>query len=201
MAPSAIHDDYRYSPRPSGKAQIQATVLVGPKNLKLVRTQRAFPPCVVVIPAQAGHPPKLPYRAQRPCVTKAHATTLQEPRTIHPPGPHELQIEVKATGICGSDVSYYNKYRNGDLQVTGPLTLGHESAGVVVAIGEQVTGFAINDRVALEVGVPCDNCRACQRGRYNLCPKMRFRSSAKSVPHYQGTLQERINHPAKWCHK
>lgn len=82
-----------------------------------------------------------------------------------------------------------------------PLSLGHESAGIVVAIGESVTGFQIGDRVALEVGVPCDNCRSCQRGRYNLCPGMRFRSSAKSVPHFQGTLQERINHPAKWCHK
>lgn len=71
----------------------------------------------------------------------------------------------------------------------------------MVAIGESVTGYQIGERVALEVGVPCDNCRSCQRGRYNLCPKMRFRSSAKSFPHFQGTLQERINHPAKWCHK
>ncbi|KAF2197451.1 GroES-like protein [Delitschia confertaspora ATCC 74209] len=124
-----------------------------------------------------------------------------EARTISDPAPHELQIAIKATGVCGSDVSYYNKFRNGDLQAVMPLSLGHESAGVVVAIGEAVTGFHIGDRVALEVGVPCDNCRSCQRGRYNLCPGMRFRSSAKSVPHFQGTLQERINHPAKWCHK
>ncbi|KAF2001618.1 GroES-like protein [Amniculicola lignicola CBS 123094] len=124
-----------------------------------------------------------------------------ETRTITDPAPHELQIAIKATGVCGSDVSYYNKFRNGDLQAVQPLSLGHESAGVVVAIGEAVTGFQIGERVALEVGVPCDNCRSCQRGRYNLCPGMRFRSSAKSVPHFQGTLQERINHPAKWCHK
>lgn len=82
-----------------------------------------------------------------------------------------------------------------------PLSLGHESSGVVVAIGPRVTGFQTGDRVALEVGIPCGNCTICRRGRYNLCKKMRFRSSAKSVPHYQGTLQERINHPAKWCHK
>ncbi|KAF2790008.1 GroES-like protein [Melanomma pulvis-pyrius CBS 109.77] len=124
-----------------------------------------------------------------------------ETRSILDPAPNELQIAIKATGVCGSDVSYYNKFRNGDLQAVQPLSLGHESAGVVVAIGEAVTGFVIGERVALEVGVPCDNCRSCQRGRYNLCPSMRFRSSAKSVPHFQGTLQERINHPAKWCHK
>ncbi|KAF2144080.1 uncharacterized protein K452DRAFT_285292 [Aplosporella prunicola CBS 121167] len=124
-----------------------------------------------------------------------------ETRTISEPLPHELQIAVRATGICGSDVAYYSKFRNGDLQAVSPLSLGHESAGLVVAVGEAVTGYQVGDRVALEVGVPCDDCRSCQRGRYNLCPKMRFRSSAKSVPHFQGTLQERINHPAKWCHK
>lgn len=128
-------------------------------------------------------------------------STIQETRSITDPAPHELQIAVKATGICGSDFAYYSKFRNGDLQAVAPLSLGHESAGIVVALGQGVTSFQIGDRVALEVGVPCDSCRSCQRGRYNLCPKMRFRSSAKSVPHYQGTLQERINHPAKWCYK
>lgn len=134
-------------------------------------------------------------------VSPTKLNIIKETRSITDPAPQELQIAVKATGVCGSDVSYYNKFRNGDLQASAPLSLGHESAGIVVAVGEAVTGFQIGERVALEVGVPCDSCRSCQRGRYNLCPKMRFRSSAKSVPHYQGTLQERINHPAKWCHK
>ncbi|KAF2233490.1 GroES-like protein [Viridothelium virens] len=124
-----------------------------------------------------------------------------EIRSVSDPAPHELQIAIKRTGLCGSDVAYYKNFRNGDLQAVAPLSLGHESAGVVVAMGESVQGFHIGQRVALEVGVPCDDCRTCQRGRYNLCAKMRFRSSAKSVPHYQGCLQERINHPAKWCHK
>lgn len=57
------------------------------------------------------------------------------------------------------------------------------------------------DRVALEVGVPCESCEYCVSGRYNICRGMRFRSSAKIFPHAQGTLQERINHPARWCHK
>ncbi|TID15165.1 GroES-like protein [Venturia nashicola] len=136
------------------------------------------------------------------------ASVLTAPKQLHleyrhlsDPAPGELQISVLATGICGSDVAYYKNFRNGDLKAVAPLTLGHESAGVVEAIGDGVSGFCVGDRVALEVGVPCDNCRACQRGRYNLCPKMRFRSSAKSIPHFQGTLQERINHPAKWCYK
>lgn len=120
---------------------------------------------------------------------------------IEEPTAGELQIAVKSTGICGSDVSYYKKFANGDLCACHPLSLGHESSGEVVAIGAQVTGFKLGDRVALEVGVPCDKCAFCRKGRYNLCKKLRFRSSAKSYPHYQGTLQERINHPAAWCHK
>ncbi|KAI0509266.1 GroES-like protein [Xylaria bambusicola] len=125
-----------------------------------------------------------------------------ETRTVEPPSEGELQIAVRSTGICGSDVSYYNKFANGDLCACEPLSLGHESSGTVVAIGPNVkSSFKIGDRVALEVGVPCGHCSICRDGKYNLCKKMRFRSSAKSVPHFQGTLQERINHPAIWCHR
>ncbi|KAI0888890.1 GroES-like protein [Annulohypoxylon maeteangense] len=139
---------------------------------------------------------------------KVNASVLHGPRdlrlevrNIEEPGPGELQIAIKSTGICGSDVSYYKKFANGDLCACAPLSLGHESSGTVVAIGSQVNGFRVGDRVALEVGVPCGQCGICRKGRYNLCKRMRFRSSAKSIPHYQGTLQERINHPANWCHK
>ncbi|KEY70993.1 hypothetical protein S7711_00830 [Stachybotrys chartarum IBT 7711] len=124
-----------------------------------------------------------------------------ETRSLQAPGAGELQIAIKTTGICGSDVSYYKKFANGDLCACQPLSLGHESSGEVVAIGPQVQGFKLGDRVALEVGVSCGHCGLCLKGRYNLCKKMRFRSSAKSYPHYQGTLQDRINHPATWCHK
>lgn len=96
---------------------------------------------------------------------------------------------------------YFHHHRNGDILVREPLILGHESAGIIVAVGSNVTGFEVGERVALEVGQPCGRCDRCQEGRYNICKGMRFRSSAKSFPHYQGTLQERINHPAAWCHK
>ncbi|KAK8033316.1 alcohol dehydrogenase GroES-like domain-containing protein [Apiospora marii] len=124
-----------------------------------------------------------------------------EVKSIEDPGVGELQIAIRSTGICGSDVSYYKKFANGDLCACAPLSLGHESSGVVVAMGPQVSGFRVGDRVALEVGLPCGQCNICRKGRYNLCKRMRFRSSAKSVPHFQGTLQERINHPAVWCYK
>lgn len=82
-----------------------------------------------------------------------------------------------------------------------PMSLGHESAGVVVAIGDAVHDLRVGDRVAIEVGVPCEQCAVCKAGKYNICKSMKFRSSARTMPHVQGTLQERINHPAKWCYK
>ena len=124
-----------------------------------------------------------------------------EERTLEAPKPTELQVAIKATGLCGSDLHYYQHYRNGEFQVREPLSLGHESAGVVVETGSQVHGFNLGDRVALEVGLPCGECERCSEGRYNICPQINFRSSAKTFPHVQGTLQERINHPATWCHK
>lgn len=128
-------------------------------------------------------------------------TLRLEESTLESPNPTDLQIAIKATGLCGSDLHYYQHYRNGDIQVREPLCLGHESAGVVVELGSQVTGFNVGDRVALEVGISCGECERCREGRYNICPQLKFRSSAKSFPHFQGTLQDRINHPALWCHK
>ena len=71
----------------------------------------------------------------------------------------------------------------------------------MTAVGAGVPDFRLGDRVALEVGLPCDDCALCRSGRYNICRRMRFRSSAKAFPHFQGTLQERINHPARWCYR
>ncbi|KAK1758337.1 chaperonin 10-like protein [Echria macrotheca] len=124
-----------------------------------------------------------------------------EERQLPALGPEDVLISVKATGLCGSDLHYFHHFRNGDIQVREPLTLGHESAGVVTAVGPAVSSLQPGDRVALEVGQPCERCELCLGGRYNICREMKFRSSAKAVPHAQGTLQELITHPAKWCHK
>jgi L-iditol 2-dehydrogenase len=112
-----------------------------------------------------------------------------------------VQVAIRSTGLCGSDVHYYKTHRNGSIRVLAPLTLGHESAGVVLAAGSAVRDLRAGDAVALEVGVPCGSCGLCAGGRYNLCPAMEFRSSARRFPHAQGTLQQRINHPARFCHR
>ncbi|KAG0158594.1 hypothetical protein PDIDSM_6109 [Penicillium digitatum] len=123
-----------------------------------------------------------------------------EQRTIPDPSPKEVQVAIRSTGICGSDLHYYSHGRNGDFVVRAPMCLGHESAGTVTATGSEVTTLKVGDRVALEVGLPCRTCALCQQGRYNICKAMQFRSSAKAFPHLDGTLMERTNHPADMCH-
>ncbi|KAK3354480.1 chaperonin 10-like protein [Neurospora tetraspora] len=140
-----------------------------------------------------------------------------ESRPLPSLSPTDVLISIKSTGLCGSDLHYYTHFRNGDIQVHEPLTLGHESSGIITAIGSSSSissdfGLKVGDRVALEVGQPCEVCELCspasgsgeKESRYNICRAMRFRSSAKGWPqfsHAQGTLQEVVAHPAKWCHK
>ncbi|EGC44228.1 xylitol dehydrogenase [Histoplasma capsulatum var. duboisii H88] len=124
-----------------------------------------------------------------------------EVRQASAPQPGELQIAVRVTGLCGSDLHYYQHGRNGDFIMRAPLCLGHESAGTITAVGIDVRDFQVGDRVALEVGFPCTSCAPCIEGRYNICRSLRFRSSAKTFPHLDGTLMELTNHPADKCHK
>lgn len=162
-------------------SQIQASVLHGVKDLRIVSSEA---PSSERIQNIDGHP-----------------SSKQEPRDLPAPAADELQIQIASTGLCGSDLHYYSHFRNGDILVREPLSLGHESAGIVTAVGSDIANFKTGDKVALEVGVPCGECARCQEGRYNICKDMRFRSSGKSFPHFQGTLQQRINHGAKWCYK
>ncbi|KAB8253351.1 chaperonin 10-like protein, partial [Aspergillus flavus] len=122
-------------------------------------------------------------------------------KPVTAPTGSEVQVAIRATGLCGSDLHYYNHGRNGDFVVREPFCLGHESSGVVTAVGPEVTTLQVGDRVALEVGLPCRKCVLCKQGRYNICPEMKFRSSAKIFPHLDGTLMELTNHPAEMCHK
>jgi L-iditol 2-dehydrogenase len=90
------------------------------------------------------------------------------------PGPKEILVEIRAVGVCGSDVHYYEEGRIGSFVVREPLILGHESMGTVVALGEDATRHEVGERVTLEPGVPDGTCRECRAGRYNLCPNVRF---------------------------
>lgn len=97
-----------------------------------------------------------------------------EEREVPEPAPHEVLVEVRSVGVCGSDVHYFEHGRIGEHVVRAPMVLGHEASGVVVAAGEDARQHAVGQRVALEPGVPDLRCRACRTGHYNLCPNVRF---------------------------
>jgi L-iditol 2-dehydrogenase len=97
-----------------------------------------------------------------------------EDRPVPEPGPKEVLVEIRAVGVCGSDVHYYEEGRIGSFVVREPLILGHESMGTIVDVGDEVTKHGVGERVALEPGVPDMTCRECRAGHYNLCPNVRF---------------------------
>lgn len=110
----------------------------------------------------------------RAAVLHAPYDMRMEERPVPQPGPGDVLVEIKAVGVCGSDVHYYEHGRIGSHIVRAPLILGHESAGVIVDVGEGVSRSRVGERVAIEAGVPCRVCEQCRTGHYNLCPRMRF---------------------------
>lgn len=93
---------------------------------------------------------------------------------LPPVASDEVLVEIAAVGVCGSDTHYYRHGRIGDFVVDGPLILGHECSGRIVAVGSEVAESRVGERVAIEPQRNCRRCRECRAGRYNLCPDMEF---------------------------
>ena len=110
----------------------------------------------------------------RAAVLYAPHDVRMEERPMPQAGPKDVLVEVKAVGVCGSDVHYYEHGRIGPYIVRQPLILGHESAGVIVAVGTDVPQSRIGERVAIEPGIPDGTCEQCRTGHYNLCQNVRF---------------------------
>ena len=90
-----------------------------------------------------------------------------EERPAPEPGPRDILVELRACGICGSDLMDWY------LAPRAPLVLGHEPTGVVVEVGREVEGFSEGDRVFAHHHVSCMTCRFCRRGQFTLCPMFR----------------------------
>ena len=120
-----------------------------------------------------------------------------QPLPMPTAGPGEVVVRMDSVGICGSDVSYVYKGEIGHFVVRAPMVLGHESSGVVHALGEGVTELRVGDRVAIEPGVPCRRCELCKRGTYNLCPDVVF----CATPPVHGNLCRYYRHAADFCHR
>lgn len=85
------------------------------------------------------------------------------------PGPGDVVVEVKASGICHTDYEVLkDNYGTGAF----PVVPGHEYAGVVVEVGSGVTNVRTGDRVAVDPNLECGTCRACQRGWAHLCENL-----------------------------
>ncbi len=89
---------------------------------------------------------------------------------VPPPavGSGELLLEMKACGLCGTDLVKLSQP-----QRSSGVRLGHEFAGVIRAVGPEVTRFAVGDRVTAAHHVPCGSCQACRHGSESMCPQFK----------------------------
>jgi S-(hydroxymethyl)glutathione dehydrogenase / alcohol dehydrogenase len=79
--------------------------------------------------------------------------------------PNEVRVRIAASGVCHTDLSI----RDGSMPALLPTTLGHEGAGVVVEVGDDVTRTKLGDHVVLSWVAPCRTCYHCLRGAAHLC--------------------------------
>lgn len=86
-------------------------------------------------------------------------------------GPKDVLVQVKACGICGTDVHIFEGDK-GAAEVTPPTILGHEFAGVVAAVGEAVTSCKDGDRVCVDPNCYCGTCTPCRNGVAHYCEHM-----------------------------
>ena len=98
------------------------------------------------------------------------ATAVGEPVqvvtiVVPDPGPGEAVVRVQACGVCHTDLHY----REGGISDDFPFLLGHEAAGIVEAVGPDVTSVAPGDFVVLNWRAVCGDCRSCRRGRPQYC--------------------------------
>lgn len=107
-------------------------------------------------------------------------------------GTDDVLIRIKACGICGSDVQGYTGNTGRRLP---PLIMGHEAAGVVGRIGDNVTDFVPGDRVCFDSTVYCNMCPACKQGLFNRC--IHRQVLGVSVPEFKrnGALAEYVAVP------
>ena len=112
-------------------------------------------------------------------------------------GPDDVKVKVHTVGICGSDVHYYTHGKIGPFVVREPMVLGHEAAGTVVEVGENVRGLKVGDRVCMEPGIPNLASRASKLGMYNVDPSVRF----WATPPVHGCLTPYVVHPAAFTFK
>ena len=112
-----------------------------------------------------------------------------------PPGPRQVKVEVRAAGICGSDLHIYHDTIN--YKIRTPVVMGHEFSGIVVEKGSDAGDeIAIGDRVTGEPSIEiCGRCDYCRGGHYNMCPSrtvMGYFHDGCFAPRVNATLVHRL---------
>ena len=109
-------------------------------------------------------------------------------------GPGEVLVEVKACGICGSDVHGMDGSSGRRMP---PLIMGHEAAGVIAEVGQGVEGWAKGERVTFDSTVYCGDCHFCRAGKINLCDRRRVLGVACEEFRQEGAFAECVAVPAR----
>ena len=112
-------------------------------------------------------------------------------------GVNEVVIQVKACGICGSDIHGMDGSSGRRIP---PVVMGHEASGVVASVGTSVKNFAAGDRVTFDSTVYCDECDYCKQGRVNLCDNRQVMGVSCGEFHRDGAFAEMVVCPAHICH-
>ncbi|MDQ0823131.1 (R,R)-butanediol dehydrogenase/meso-butanediol dehydrogenase/diacetyl reductase [Arthrobacter sp. V4I6] len=107
-----------------------------------------------------------------------------------PPQQGELQIAVSYTGLCGTDLHIF--HGDMDARVSMPAIIGHEMSGVIAALGDGVTGWAVGQPVTVMPTLSCGSCAACRRGHTHICHKLDFVGIDSD-----GSMQSNWNVPAE----
>ena len=92
-------------------------------------------------------------------------------------GPGDVLVRVRAALTCGTDVKVFKRGYHARM-ITPPALFGHELAGDIVAMGSDVTGFRIGQRVMAANSAPCGACYFCRRNQENLCSDLMFNNGA-----------------------
>jgi L-iditol 2-dehydrogenase len=100
-----------------------------------------------------------------------------EPVDIPDIGRDDLLVRVQVALTCGTDVKVFRRGYHARM-IVPPAVFGHELAGDVVAVGEDVKGFSLGQRVVSANSAPCEACYFCLRGQQNLCEDLLFNNGA-----------------------
>ncbi len=114
---------------------------------------------------------------------------------LDPPKHGEVMVRIVASGICASDLHVMDGANPRNL----PIILGHEGAGVIEEVGEEVSDLKVGDHVIISLAPACGRCFFCAKGKPNLCERMPFRNEGALFDgtrrlHTTGLAPQEISH-------